>query len=630
MFTERTAWARNLAAPVRSFLTTEASGAVALLAAAVAALVWSNSPWSDSYESLWTTHLSIAVGDHDISLTLREWVSDGLMTLFFLVVGLEARREFDTGALRERRRIALPVLGAICGMAAPALIYTAFNAGGSGAHAWGVAMSTDTAFALGVLALVAPRITRLRVRLLPVLVVDDLVALLVIATVYSESVEPIALAVAACIFAALLALRWVPVAWRTPPAVFLGVALWFALHESGVDPLVSGLAVGLAISAYPPARSELERATELTRSFREQPTPELARSAALGVSSAISANERLQYRLHPWTSFVIAPLFALANAGIHVDGDLLSNAVTSPITLGIVCGYVIGKPLGVSTGIWLASRRWATGLRPGLSWPAIFGDGVVGAIGFTVPLLIAGIALEGQELEEAKVGVLVSAILAAGLSWVVFRVVERLPVQMRARQLLRTAEDLPDLSEDVDPDRDHIRGPDSAPVTLVEYGDYQCPYCGQAEVVIRQLLDEFGDELRYVWRHLPLNDVHANAQMAAEASEAAAAQGAFWPMHDSLLAGQDELNPDDLGRRAEALGLDVDRFWDELRSREYEGRIVEDVSSADTSGVAGTPSFFINGRRHQGAYDIDTLTRTVRAARARARLTEKARASGAN
>jgi protein-disulfide isomerase len=265
-----------------------------------------------------------------------------------------------------------------------------------------------------------------------------------------------------------------------------------------------------------------------------------------------------------------------------------------------------------------------------LSWPAIFGDGVVGAIGFTVPLLIAGIALEGQELEEAKVGVLGSAILAAGLSWVVFRVVERLPVQMRARQLLRTAEDLPDLSEDVDPDRDHIRGPDSAPVTLVEYGDYQCPYCGQAEVVIRQLLDEFGDELRYVWRHLPLNDVHANAQMAAEASEAAAAQGAFWPMHDSLLAGQDELNPDDLGRRAEALGLDVDRFWDELRSREYEGRIVEDVSSADTSGVAGTPSFFINGRRHQGAYDIDTLTRTVRAARARARLTEKARASGAN
>jgi Na+/H+ antiporter NhaA len=414
MFTERTAWARNLAAPVRSFLTTEASGAVALLAAAVAALAWSNSPWSDSYESLWTTHLSIAVGDHDISLTLREWVSDGLMTLFFLVVGLEARREFDTGALRERRRIALPVLGAICGMAAPALIYTAFNAGGSGAHAWGVAMSTDTAFALGVLALVAPRITRLRVRLLPVLVVDDLVALLVIATVYSESVEPIALAVAACIFAALLALRWVPVAWRTPPAVFLGVALWFALHDSGVDPLVSGLAVGLAISAYPPARSELERATELTRSFREQPTPELARSAALGVSSAISANERLQYRLHPWTSFVIAPLFALANAGIQLGPDELHSAGSSSITWAIVVARVVGKTVGITLAVALAVR-FGLGRLPGsVTRRQVLGVSALAGIGFTVALFIADVSYGGERLADAKLGILASA-LAAGV-----------------------------------------------------------------------------------------------------------------------------------------------------------------------------------------------------------------------
>jgi protein-disulfide isomerase len=180
----------------------------------------------------------------------------------------------------------------------------------------------------------------------------------------------------------------------------------------------------------------------------------------------------------------------------------------------------------------------------------------------------------------------------------------------------------------VDPERDHIRGPDSAPVTLVEYGDYQCPYCGQAEVVVRELLDEFGDELRYVWRHLPLNDVHENAQMAAEAAEAAGAQGAFWPMHDRLLASQDELSPHDLGRHAEELGLDAGRFWDELRRRAHSERVVEDVTSADTSGVAGTPSFFINGRRHQGAYDVDTLSAAVRAARARSRLREKAAAEG--
>jgi Na+/H+ antiporter NhaA len=625
-FTERTAWARNIAAPVRDYLNTESSSATALLLAAVAALVWSNSPWSDSYESFWGTHLSIRVGSEGISLEIREWVSQGLMALFFLVVGLEARREFDTGAMRERRRITLSVFAAFGGMGAAVLIFLAVNAGGSGAHGWGVAMSTDTAFALGVLALVASGATQLRVRLLTVVVIDDLLALLVIATVYTEHVDAAALAIAFGLFGLLLALRFVPVAWRAPPATVLGIALWVALHESGVDPLVSGLAVGLAISAYPPARGDLERVTELTRSFREQPTPELARSAALGVTSAISANERLQYRLHPWTSFVIAPLFALANAGIHVDGDLIGDAVTSPITLGIVCGYVFGKPIGVITAVWAATR--ITGLRPTLSWPSIFGSGVVSGIGFTVSLLIAGIAFDGAELEEAKAGVLASAIIAAALSWVTFRMIRRLPAERRARQLLGTAEELLDLSEDVDPARDHVRGPDSAPVTLVEYGDYECPYCGQAEVVIRELLDEFGDELRYVWRHLPLNDVHLHAQMAAEAAEAAAAQDAFWPMHDRLLADQEELLPEDLRLNADAIGLDVKRFWEDVRRREYAERVAEDVASADSSGVAGTPSFFINGRRHQGAYDVATLSAAVRAARERALLREKARATG--
>jgi Na+/H+ antiporter NhaA len=626
-FTERTAWARNIAAPVRDFLNTESSGAMVLLLAAVAALVWSNSPWSESYESFWGTDVSIRVGAEGISLELREWISEGLMALFFLVVGLEARREFDTGTFRERRRITIALFAAIGGMAAAVLIYLAFNAGGEGAHGWGVAMSTDTAFALGVLVLVAAGATQLRLRLLTAVVIDDLVALLVIATVYTESVDAVALAIAVALFVLLFGLRFVPMGWRTPPAVLLGVGLWIALHESGVDPLISGLAIGLAISAYPPSRGDLERVTELTRTFREQPTPEMARSAALGVTSAISANERLQYRLHPWTSFVIAPLFALANAGIHVDGELVADAVTSPITLGIVFGYVLGKPIGLVAAVWLATR--VTGLRPALSWPMILGNGVVAGIGFTVSLLIAGIAFDGPQLEEAKIGVLAAATLAAALSWITFRLIERLPPERRARQLLGTAEELLDLSEDVDPARDHIRGPGDAPVTLVEYGDYQCPYCGQAEVVIRELLDEFGDELRYVWRHLPLNDVHLNAQMAAEATEAAAAQGGFWPMHDRLLAAQDELLPEDLRGAAEALGLDVKRFWDELRRRVHAERVAEDVASADTSGVAGTPSFFINGVRHQGAYDVATLSAAVRSAREKARLREKARATAA-
>ena len=245
-------------------------------------------------------------------------------------------------------------------------------------------------------------------------------------------------------------------------------------------------------------------------------------------------------------------------------------------------------------------------------------------MGFTVSLLVSSLAFHGQELDEAKLGVLAAALLASLLSWAVSRGIRRMPTPVRARQLAGTAEEILDLSGDVDPDRDHIRGSNDAPVTLVEYGDYECPYCGRAEVVIRELLDSFGDDLRYVWRHLPLNDVHPNAQMAAEAAEAAAAQGAFWDMHDTLLDHQDELTPPDLRRHAEELGLDVERFWDELRRREHAERVAEDVGTADASGVAGTPSFFINGRRHQGAYDTDTLTAAVRAAAWRARLTSQA------
>src|SRR5215210_1492246 len=273
---------------------------------------WANSPWSESYESLWTTTLSIRLGSESISMDLRHWVNEGLMTLFFLVVGLEAKRELDLGALRERRRIAIPVVAAAGGMALPVLIYLAFNAGGAGADGWGAAMSTDTAFALGVLSLVAPGGTRLRVRLLTLAVIDDPVALVVIATAYTEHVRFVPLAVAVGLFCLLFTLRYAPNAWRRQAAAVLGVAVWVALFESGIDPILAGLAVGLVTSAYPPARTDLERVSELTRSFREQPTPELARSAQLGVASAISANERLQYGLHPWTSYVIVPLFALA------------------------------------------------------------------------------------------------------------------------------------------------------------------------------------------------------------------------------------------------------------------------------------------------------------------------------
>jgi Na+/H+ antiporter NhaA len=616
--TARTAWARNLAAPLRDFLSTEAGGAAALLGATVAALVWANSPWSDSYESVWGTVLSIRLGDSGVTMDLRAWVNSGLMTLFFLVVGLEARRELDLGQLRERSRVAIPVVGALGGMAVPVLIYLAFNAGGPGAHGWAAAMSTDTAFALALLGLVVRNGVRLRVQLLTLAIFDDLVALVVIAVAYSEHVQLRSLVIAVAILAVLaLAVPAISsVRVRRPVFWVLFVAMWTALNASGIDPIIGGLAAGLLVSAYQPAREDLEVLVERVRSFREQPTAELARSAQRGVLAAISPNERLQYTLHPWTSFVVAPLFALANAGIHVDADLLGAAVASPITLGIFFGYVVGKPAGITAATWIASRLRRA--PPIVSGPVTFGGGVVGAVGFTVSLLISSIAFSGQRLAEAKIGVLAAAAFAGLASWAVFQAIRHLPAPVRARQLSGTAEDLVDLYDDVDPARDHVRGADDAPVTLVEYGDYECPYCGRAEVVIRELLTSFGDDLRYVWRHLPLNDVHPNAQMAAEAAEAASAQGRFWAMHDCLLDHQDELAPEDLHRHAEAIGLDVERFDEDLRRREYAERVADDVHTADASGVAGTPSFFVNGRRYQGAYDLDTLTAVVRAARARA------------
>src|SRR4051794_5332006 len=623
-YTGRTAWARNLATPVRDFLSTETGSAAVLLAATMAALVWANSPWSDSYETVWTTKLSITLGGADLSLDLRHWVNEGLMTFFFLVVGLEAKRELDLGELRERSRVAIPVIAAIGGLALPVAIYLAVNAGGPGAHGWGAAMSTDTAFALGVLALVAPRgATRLRVFLLTLAVFDDLVALVVIATAYTDHVDVLPLAIAAGLFAVVFALRYIAIAYRRQVAAILGLGVWIALFESGVDPIISGLAIGLVTSAYAPVRAELERATELARSFREQPTPELARSAQLGLASAISPNERLQYRLHPWTSYVIVPLFGLANAGLHVDGSLLSDAATSPVTLGIVAGYVVGKPLGIVGASWLATRPWLRGTRLAVSWPGLIGAGSAAGIGFTVSILISTLAFSGERLDQAKLGVLAAAILSAGLSWVVFRIIRRLPPPVRARQLLNTAGDLVDLAEDVNPERDHIRGSEEAPVTLLEYGDYECPYCGQAEQVIRELLESHGSDVRYVWRQLPLNDVHGHAQMAAEAAEAAGAQGAFWEMHDNLLDHQGELEPGDLDRYAREIGIDVDRMHDELRRREHAAHVAEDVASADASDVAGTPTFFINGRRHQGSYDIETLTDAVKRAGRRARLERK-------
>ena len=369
------------------------------------------------------------------------------MTFFFLVVGLEAKRELDLGELRERRRLAIPLVAALGGMALPILIYLAFNAGGSGAHGWGAAMSTDTAFALGVLALVAPGGTRLRVLLLTLAIFDDLMALLVIATVYTEHVSVVPLLVAVGLFGVLFALRYAPIAWRRPAAAIAGRGdLGRAVrvrHRSG-DRRPRGRPRDERLSAARAATSS--GSTELTRSFREQPTPELARSAQLSVASAISANERLQYRLHPWTSYVIVPLFALANAGIHLDRVAARRRGHARRSRSESWSATwSASRSGSSAAAWLASRSGLGGMRRTLSWPAIAGGGAVRR--HRLHRLAADLEhrLRGQQLDEAKIGVLGRG--GAGsrsLAWMVFRVIAR-PARdpVRARQLIGTADDDP-------------------------------------------------------------------------------------------------------------------------------------------------------------------------------------------
>ncbi len=613
----KTAWARNLEAPLRDFVRTETGSAAFLLFGALAALVWANAGGS-SYEHVWHTTLSVRIGGDGITQDLRHWVNDGLMTLFFFVVGLEARREFDLGELRDRRRLALPCVAGIGGMLIPVGIYLAINSGG-GHGGWGAAMSTDTAFALGMLAMVGRRFPdSLRAFILTVAVVDDLVALIVIALVFTSTVEALALGIGLGTFVLILVARRAGV-HNGFVYTALGLIAWVAFLKSGVDPIVVGLAMGLLTIAYPAARADLERATDLFRVFREQPTSELQQSARAGLRSAISPNERWTQLFHPFTSYLVVPLFALANAGFPITGSFLAHAYGSPVTLGILIAYVVGKPVGVTGGAWLVTRLSRGSIRPPVGWASVFGGGAIAGIGFTVSLLIATLAFSGQELAEAKLGVLTTLVAAPVASWLVLRVTRRLPRRLRVRALVGSGETIVDLAVPVDEERDHVRGPDNASVTLLEYGDLECPYCGRAENVVRELLSDFGD-LRYVWRHLPLNDVHPHAQMAAEASEAASAQGKFWEMHDTMLAHQGDLTLRDILGYAQDLGLDVDQFKAAVRKRKGAGRIAEDVESADLSGVSGTPTFFINGHRHQDAYDIDTLTKAVRLARTRVAL----------
>jgi Na+/H+ antiporter NhaA len=601
----------QLAAPVREFLTTEAGSAGILLGATVVALAWANSPWSETYSALWTTELSVDLGRWGLDMDLAHWVNDGLMSLFFFVVGLEVRRELSVGELTDRSRLVVPAIAAAGGLIVPAGLYLIVNPSGEAMHGWGVVIGTDTAFLLGALALVGPAFpAQLRVFLLTLTIVDDVVAVSVIGLVYSGSIDLAALAVAGACVAVLVWFDRAEV-WRSSAYLLVGLVLWVATVASGLHPTIAGMAAGLAVGATRPRRAEVEHAASLFRAFRQSPLPSVGSSAQRGLRRAVSANERFQLALHPWTGYVIVPVFALANAGVDLRAGVLADALRSPITWGVVLGLVVGKLVGISSAA-LGSVRLGVGSLPrGVGEGQVVGGAALSGIGFTVSLLIAGLAFTSPVLRDrAAVGVLIAAVLSMALGWLTFR----LAAALRGE---RTASLPMVLDRPVDAARDHILGTADAPLTLVEYGDFECPFCGKATGVVRELRQRFGEDLRYVFRHLPLTDVHEHAELSARAAEAAGAQGRFWEMHDLLFRHQDGLAFEDLIGYAGELGLDVEDFVRDVEEDRHADRVREDVMSAEASGARGTPTFFVGEDRHIGPYDTETLAAELEASRIR-------------
>jgi Na+:H+ antiporter, NhaA family len=402
---------------------TEAGGSALLLAATLAALLWANSPWSGSYAAFWATPASIGVGDLTLTMDLEHWVNDAGMALFFLVVGLEITREVSTGELRDRRNLAAPALGALGGLLVPAAVYLAFNASGPASAGWGIVMSTDTAFVLGILALFGPRCPdRLRLFLLTLAIVDDIGAISVMALFYSDDLDLTALMVAGALIAVLLGLRWAGV-WRLSPYVVTGIALWLAVYASGVHATLAGVLVGLLLPSTPPGPEVLDRTRDFGRALREAPDAERAHQTALAAKATVAAGARLQQALHRWTAYVVVPVFGLANAGVPLDLDTLRTAATSPVTLGIVAALVVGKTIGITAGTALALRTGWGILPGGVRWSHLLAGATLAGIGFTISLFITDLAFDDERLhEQATIGILAGSGIAAVAGVVLLRV----------------------------------------------------------------------------------------------------------------------------------------------------------------------------------------------------------------
>ncbi len=440
-------FARVVARPMARFLAIEAAGGILLLGATVIALVWANSPWSQSYFDLWSTAVGFRVGDFEIVEPLQAWVNDLGMAIFFFVVGLEIKRELTTGQLTDRRAAAFPAIAAVGGMVVPAAIYLAFNWGGEGADGWGIPMATDIAFALGVVALLGSRVpSSLKVFLLTLAIVDDLGAIAVIAIFYTEQLSVGWGVIAIGLIVVVMISRRINV-WYIPMYVIIAAILWVAVFESGVHATIAGVILGLlAPTVALRDGADSERIGEILSKDGPLGVGDVD-EATFAIRETVPVNDRLEHFLHPWTSYVIIPVFALANAGIVISIDSIERAVNSPITIGIMLGLVVGKTIGVGGAALVATKLGLTRLPRGVTGLHMVGISLAAGIGFTVSIFISGLAFgsgaHGEEAahgeeeavesteevvdtersaqlqDESKIGILAASLLAAGLAAVV-------------------------------------------------------------------------------------------------------------------------------------------------------------------------------------------------------------------
>ncbi len=584
---------------------TEQLGAVLLLGATLAAILWAN--LGSGYEEFWSTEARIALGDWSIGLDFYHLVNDALMAFFFFAVGLEVKRELTIGELTDRSRAVVPAAAAVAGLVIPALVFLLIARDSGQAHAWGIVISTDTAFLVGALAVIRPaHPSRLRVFLLTLAVVDDIGALGAIAVFYTDDLRltPFFIALGALVLIALV--RLLP-SGRGPLYAGLAVVVWFGLHEAGIHATLAGVAVALLIPVAAPRRHDVEQVVELTRVFRQSPNPQYAAAAGRQLRESISINERLQQSFAPYVAFLILPVFALANAGVTLDAATLERAASSSLTWGIVLGLAGGKLVGITLITLLVQRSGVGQLAPGLTIGRVAGGAALSGIGFTISLLIVGIAIDDPAAQdEARVGVLAASVLAFALGWLILGVLDRRrPVTPPGSTLLRP----------FDPDRDHFKGRTDAPLVLTEYGDFECPFCSRATGSIDEVRAHLGDDVVWVWRHLPLEGVHPHAELAAKAAEAAYLQDRLFEYVSILWDHQDQLERLDLLRYADELGLDLDRFEQDMDSDAVARRVQDDLDDADLMDVHGTPTFFVNGRRHEGEFDAQSLIAALEATR---------------